>query len=657
MKIEPSLAVPFIPSPVGASRPAVNGKGSSATAVHDDLDILRAIVEGTAGSTGEEFFQSLVRHLASALGVPFAAISVFAGVNTRVRTLAFWARGQIQENFEYDLAGTPCEDVMRGRLCHYPSGVKERFPLAKPLVQLGVESYLGTPLLDSEGRALGLLAVFDERPMTAQPRHLYILRIFAARVAGVLERLRAERRLSASERRYRDLYEEAPVGYLSIGVDGRILSANHRASQLVGYSAEELEGLPVAGLFADTPAGKTRDAESFRKFLAGEEVSGLEVEMRRKDGRPLWISLWMRPIRGEDGKVQASRSIWVDITDRVIAEIDRARLQQQNLYLRDEIKAIHNFEELIGQSPALQAVLDKVRSVAPTDASVLITGETGTGKELIASAIHSASKRRDKPLIKINCAAFPPGLVESELFGHERGAFTGALARRSGHFELANGGTIFLDEIGEIPPETQVKLLRVLQEREFERVGGGSPIKVDIRVLAATNRDLLKAVHEKRFREDLYYRLNVFPIALPPLRERKEDIPLLVHYLVHKFATRIGKRIEGVTEQTMRRLIDYSWPGNVRELENVLERATILTTSATLGIVLDLLPRPDEAPAVQKELTLESVERDHIVAVLQQSDWVVDGPRGAARILGLHGNTLRNRMKKLGITRASHHPR
>jgi transcriptional regulator with GAF, ATPase, and Fis domain len=301
-------------------------------------------------------------------------------------------------------------------------------------------------------------------------------------------------------------------------------------------------------------------------------------------------------------------------------------------------------------------VLDKVRSVAPTDASVLITGETGTGKELIASAIHSASKRRDKPLIKINCAAFPPGLVESELFGHEKGAFTGALARRSGRFELANGGSIFLDEIGEIPPETQVKLLRVLQEREFERVGGGSPIKVDIRILAATNRDLLKAVHEKTFREDLYYRLNVFPIALPPLRERKEDIPLLVHYLVHKFATRIGKRIEGVTEQTMRRLIDYSWPGNVRELENVLERATILATSATLDIVPDL-PRSDEGPAVQHELTLQSVERDHIVAVLQQSDWVVDGPRGAARILGLHGNTLRNRMKKLGITRASHHPR
>jgi formate hydrogenlyase transcriptional activator len=383
-------------------------------------------------------------------------------------------------------------------------------------------------------------------------------------------------------------------------------------------------------------------------------VSGLEGEMRRKDGRPLWISLWIKPIRGPDGQVQASRSIWVDITDRVLAEADRARLQQQNLYLQDEIKAAHPLEEPIGRSPALQAVLDKVRSVAPTDASVLISGETGTGKELIASAIHLASKRRDKPFIKINCAAFPPGLVESELFGHEKGAFTGAVARRSGRFELANGGTIFLDEIGEVPPETQVKLLRVLQEREFDRVGGGSPIKVDIRVLAATNRDLLQLVHEKKFREDLYYRLNVFPIALPPLRERKEDIPLLVNFLVHKFATRIGKRIDAVTEHAMQRLIDYPWPGNVRELENVLERAVILTTGAALAIGPELLPISDEAPSVRRELTLESVERDHIVSILQETDWVVDGPRGAARILGLHGNTLRNRMKKLGIMRASH---
>jgi PAS domain S-box-containing protein len=654
MNAEPSLPGPFLPTPLGASRQAAGATGSPASTVPDDLDTLRAIVEGTAGSTGEEFFQALVRHLASAIGVPFAAISEFGGVNTRVRTRAFWARGRVQDNFEYDLPGTPCEDVLRGRLCHHPSGVKDRFPKAKPLVGLGVESYLGAPLLDGHGNVLGLLAVFDERPMPPRSHHLYVLRIFAARASAELERMRAEQRMCASERRYRDLYEEAPVGYLSVGVDGRILSANHRATQLVGFSAEELEGLPVADLFADTSAGKTLDAESFRRSLAGEELSGLKVEMRRKDGRPLWISLWMRPVRGSDGMVQASRAIWVDITDRVLAEAERARLRQQNLYLQDEIKACHNFDELIGQSAALRAVLEDVRRVAPTDASVLITGETGTGKELITRAIHSAGKRKDGPFVKVNCAAFPAGLVESELFGHEKGAFTGAIARRSGRFELADGGTIFLDEIGEIPAETQVKLLRVLQEREFERVGGGAPVKVDIRVLAATNRDLLQAVREKTFREDLYYRLNVFPISLPPLRERKEDIPLLVHFLAHKFAARIGKRIDGVAGQTMRRLIDYPWPGNIRELENVLERAVILSTGTTLAIAPDLLPLSETTPAARQQPTLESVERDHIVAVLRQTEGVVEGPRGAARILGLHPNTLRNRMKKLGISRDSH---
>ena len=323
----------------------------------------------------------------------------------------------------------------------------------------------------------------------------------------------------------------------------------------------------------------------------------------------------------------------VDITDRVLMEQEKARLQQQNLYLQEEIKSDHNFEEIIGQSQALTAVLDNVRRVAATDATVLIMGETGTGKELIARAVHSSSQRKDKPLIKINCAALPAGLVESELFGHEKGAFTGAIARRVGRFELAHGGTIFLDEIGELPADAQAKLLRVLQEREFDRVGGSAPIKVDVRVLAATNRDLLRAVREKAFREDLYYRLNVFPLQLPPLRDRKEDIPPLALFLVNKFAARIGKRIEGISKETMGRLLRYPWPGNVRELENVLERAVILATDPKLEIGADALPATIEPGACldrgpDQAVTLEATERQHILAVLRQTDWVVEGPRG-----------------------------
>jgi transcriptional regulator with GAF, ATPase, and Fis domain len=316
-------------------------------------------------------------------------------------------------------------------------------------------------------------------------------------------------------------------------------------------------------------------------------------------------------------------------------------------------------------------VLAHVGRVAPTDASVLVTGETGTGKELIARAVHSSSKRRDRPLIKVNCAALPAGLVESELFGHEKGAFSGAIARRQGRFELADGGTIFLDEIGELPAEAQVKLLRVLQEREFDRVGGAAPIRVDVRVIAATNRDLLQEVRDKRFREDLYYRLNVFPVRLPPLRERRDDIPLLVHFLLNKFAPRVGKRLDGVGRETMRRLLEYPWPGNVRELENVLERAVILATGPTLEVAPDLLPTPaaalaaggpdpeeDRVIAVTRQTsgrpqpTLEAVERDYILTVLRQTNWVITGPRGAAKALGLNPSTLRSRIKKLGIPRS-----
>jgi PAS domain S-box-containing protein len=646
-----------------------------ASADAEDLRALRAVVEGTAGGTGQEFFHSLVRHLAEAIDVRYAVVAEFPKAPPHVRTLAFWERDRVVANFEYDFTGTPCAEIVRGGLVHYPTGVSKLFPHAAPLVERGIDSYVAVPFFDRSGNIVGHLAAFDERPMPAEPRRLFLFRIFAARAMAEMERMRAEQRLMDNEARYRDLFENAPNAYLVVGTDGRILRANRRLAELLGYSVEELMGAVIHSFMPDTPAGKMRSMEIYHKHIAGESVSGWELELCRKDGRLLWVNVWMEPGRGEDGTVQASRAFFVDITDRVLAERERARLQQQNLYLQEEIKSVHNFDQIVGRSPALLAVLAEVSRVAATEATVLVTGETGTGKELIARAVHSASQRKEKPLIKVNCAALPAGLVESELFGHEKGAFSGAIARRRGRFELADGGTIFLDEIGELPAEAQVKLLRVLQEREFDRIGGSAPVRVDVRVIAATNRDLLQEVRGKRFREDLYYRLNVFPVQLPPLRDRADDIPLLAHFLIKKFAARIGKRLDDIGPETMRRLQEYSWPGNVRELENVLERAIILMTGPKLDIAPGVLPTPwvssiegsrnsaavlnhftpstAQDCARQAPASLEAVERNHILDVLRQSNWVVTGPRGAAKLLGINPSTLRNRIKKLGIERTS----
>ena len=448
----------------------------------DDVAALRAIMEGTARTTGQEFFQSLVRHLAQAVGTRYALIAEFAGAG-RARTVAYWFRDRIIENVEWDLAGTPCEEVVRGHLCHHPTGVKEEFPDDKPLVEWGIESYLGVPLCDSSGVHLGHMAVFDDRPMPAEARRQYTFQIFAARAAAELERLKVEQRLKESEERYRDLYEEAPIAYVMEDLESRFLSANRAALRILGITPAEVPGTVGMSFIPDTPQAQRRVKEAFASIGRGTSPGGVVLELRRKDnGKPIWIQWWSRPEPG--GKF--TRTMFLDITDQVLAEQEQARLSAQNVYLQEEIKSVHNFEEIVGQSPALTAVLADVTRVSPTNSTVLITGETGTGKELIARAIHSLSPRKAKPLIKINCAALPAGLVESELFGHEKGAFSGAIARRIGRFELAEGGTIFLDEIGELPADAQGKLLRVLQEREFERVGGGQPIKVDVRVIAAT---------------------------------------------------------------------------------------------------------------------------------------------------------------------------
>jgi len=337
--------------------------------------------------------------------------------------------------------------------------------------------------------------------------------------------------------------------------------------------------------------------------------------------------------------------------------VERAnKLSEEKLYLQDEIRTEYNFEEIIGESPALKHILQQLETVAPTDSTILIRGETGTGKELIARAIHHLSGRRERTLVKVNCAAIPTGLLESELFGHEKGAFTGAIAQRVGRFELAHRGTLFLDEVGDIPLELQPKLLRVLQEQEFERLGSTRTTRVDVRLVAATNADLTQKVADNQFRADLYYRLNVFPLTIPPLRERREDIPLLVRYFAQKYARRMKRPIETIPVKAMTALTEYHWPGNVREMENFIERAVILSRGSELQIpVAELKPRngigAPQLTAANGFETLEHAEREHIVRTLGETKWVIGGPTGAASRLGMKRTTLQSRMRKLGILR------
>jgi formate hydrogenlyase transcriptional activator len=326
------------------------------------------------------------------------------------------------------------------------------------------------------------------------------------------------------------------------------------------------------------------------------------------------------------------------------------QLHKEKIYLEEEVRTDQDFGEIVGESTTLRRVLKQVEAVAPTDSTVLILGETGTGKELIARALHDHSPRRERTFVKLNCAAIPTGLLESELFGHEKGAFTGAISQKIGRFELAHQGTLFLDEVGDIPPELQPKLLRALQEQEFERLGSTRTVRVDVRLVAATNRDLAQMVAERQFRNDLYYRLNVFPVVVPPLRERRDDIPMLARHFIQRFARRMGRRIESIPAPVMDALVRYHWPGNVREMQNIIERAVILTRGPSLRIPPGDLQPPTDRPAAA-QVTLADAEREHILGVLRDSGWVVGGPTGAAARLGMIRTTLQKKMKKLGISR------
>jgi PAS domain S-box-containing protein len=651
------------------SAAAAHLRGVSTAAPGRAEELLRAIIQGTAATTGTQFFRSLVKHLAEGLHVRFAFVAECLP-NLRARSLAFFQDDNFGADFEYALAGTPCMKVAEGRVCHVPDRLAEAFPEDKGMIDMGTVSYLGVPLLGSDGRVIGHLVTFDDKPMPADPLALSVMETFAARAAVELERERAfedlKRRKDESDERLRDLFEEAPIAYVHEGLDTRFIRVNRTAMRILGIQPEEVAGTYGKSFIPDTPEAQRRAREALESIGKGTDAAGVVLELRRKDnGKPIWIQWWSRP----DPKVGYTRTMFIDITERVLMEQEKARLEAQNTYLQEEIRNEHNFGEIVGSNPALLDVLRQVEQIARIDSTVLVLGETGTGKELIARAIHDRSPRKSRALVKVNCGAISAGLVESELFGHVKGAFTGAIANRDGRFKLADGGTIFLDEVGELPLDTQVKLLRVLQEQEFEPIGTSRTIKVNVRVVAATNRDLEELVREGKFRADLFYRLNVLPLRVPALRERVSDLPLLVTFFVQKCAKKLGKQITSVSEEAMRRLTNYSWPGNIRELQNIIERAVILSPGKTLVIADELRAAPTAAahlataksgsveiaptpsPATDHDSSLDDVERRHIESVLNQTNWMIEGERGAARILDLNPSTLRSRMQKLGIKR------
>jgi PAS domain S-box-containing protein len=625
---------------------------------------LRLVVEGTASETGAEFFRSLVRNLAAALGTAGAWVTEYRRKEQTLRSLAMWMNGDFAAPLEYPLAGTACQGVVENRtLVHIPEKLIELFPRADGLAPRNAVSYLGAPLLDTDGSVMGHVSVLDTKPMPRDARAISLFQIFAVRAAAEQRRLRIEREVQWREEQLSTLLETALDAILVLDAGLRVVRANQAASRLFGHSASALQGASLEDfLVADSVRRVERFARELEARPGGQQQLWVPQDFaaRRRDASifPAEATLSRFENRG-----QAYFTLILRNTDeRVEAEKQIQLLMQDVEHLREAVREMPGQDALLGRSPGMQSLIAAIQQVAKTEATVLVTGETGTGKELVARAIHEASARRDKPLVRVNCAAIPGTLMESEFFGHERGAFTGATSKREGRFALADGGTIFLDEVGELPLDLQAKLLRVLQEGEFEPLGSARTRKVSVRVVAATNRDLAAMVAEAKFREDLFYRLNVFPVRVPPLRERGADVALLARVLVERLARRMGRRLEPLHPDDLRRLQAYSWPGNVRELQNVIERAIILSTSSRLeleralpGAAAPAIPPTASAaeapPRILTASELAALERANLERALAAAGGKISGEGGAAQRLGLPPSTLTSRLKALGMLR------
>ena len=613
--------------------------------------------------TGEEFFRAMIAKMGETLLADAIWVTEYHREQNSMTTKSFWHKGHFLDNFSYLIEATPCERVIKSsQLVHYSDSIKDLFPGDHKMLQtFNAESYVGAPLHGVKGQIIGSIAILYSQPVAMVDDVTLVLKIVKSRAESELYRVKREFELTNREYQLRGVINGVKDLLINLNEKGQIEMLNATAESWLGFSVTTHEKKqPIAPFLTEASRSKllmlTATLDKYERadhyvWIPGElEMISTNRDMFRVEGTLSQYKLdddtyYTLVLRNREDRSGADEKI--------------KDLIHQTEHLQEELEGIKYTSQLTGESKGMKRLLQNVYLVAHTDATVLITGETGTGKELVAQHIHQTSGRKDKPLVTVNCGAIPATLIESEFFGHAKGAFTGAGAERKGRFQMADGGTIFLDEIGELPLDLQVKLLRVIQEGEFEPVGSSKTIKVNVRILAATHRNLLELCNENKFREDLYYRLNVFPIEVPPLRERGDDVIIIANKFMEKFSIRNRKKLSPLNEAQMNLLRSYSWPGNIRELQNIVERAAILAESGVLdinatlpgtGLTVNKLPRDtdgDERILTKEELI--EFEKRNIIKALRAANWKVSGKAGAAALLNMIPSTLSSRIGALGI--------
>ena len=631
--------------------------------LNEENALLLSILDGTSHETGEAFFRSLVKELASVLNTYGALVADYLPDKKQLRPRAYWLGEDWVEPGAYDIAGTPCQGVIeKGELFQIPDYVVEHYPKNQFLKDHELLSYTGMPFKDAQGNIIGHLAVLDSKPIPNEARFMALFEIFGARAAAEMRRIKAENEVRDREERLRRLIDGAMDGIIDFDNTLNIHLVNHSALKMFNATDAQIQQTNLDNWL--TPASIDLIKNLIQNFQHASQAYrqswiGSGLEGKRRDGEAFQIEASLS--QGADTERPFYTLILRDTHALREAEQQIRELQHEAELLREELQVLHDSGKIIGKSHVIRDALNKMGQVAQTNATVLLLGETGVGKEVFARAIHQYSNRKESRLVTVNCAAIPRDLVESEFFGHTRGAFTGATAKRDGRFLMANGGSIFLDEVGELPLDVQAKLLRVLQEGEFEPVGSSQTHKVDVRVIAATNRNLADAVKQGKFREDLYYRLNVFPIAIPPLRERDDDILLLAEFFAETIAKRLGRIKKEISQEHKQRLRRYHWPGNVRELQNIIEHAVITSQDTLLRpevVLQSTNPISDKVTtkAVDSILTADEMrdaQRANILRALIACNWKISGTNSAANLLGIKPSTLRSQMKALGIEQPS----